>query len=110
MRFTTIIAAAVTAVLAYAAPSDLAERQTSPFAGYLISTFSDPNPRVQMWLSDGNSPTKFSQLNAGKEVLASDVGTKGVRDIYLTSNTARSQWYIIATGTFHLPPNHEHPH
>jgi hypothetical protein len=30
--------------------------------------------------------------------LTSNVGTKGVRDIFLTTNTARSEFFVIATG------------
>ncbi|KAL6707354.1 hypothetical protein ACN47E_004133 [Coniothyrium glycines] len=97
MRFITLISAAVTVLSASSNPVDITERQTSTYAGYLISTFSDPNPRVQLYLSDGNSATKFFKLNGGKEVLTSTVGTKGVRDIFLTSNAARTQWYMIAT-------------
>lgn len=104
MRFTTLFVAAATALLptaTFASPIGNTARQTSPFAGYLISTFSDPNPRVQFYLSDGNSATKFFPLNQGREVLTSTVGTGGVRDIYLTSNDERTQWYIIATGKIH---------
>lgn len=70
----------------------------SNFAGYLISTFSDPNPTVQFYLSNGNKASEFSFANKGRSVLTSTVGSKGVRDIFLTSNGDRSQWYLIATG------------
>lgn len=99
MHFATLFAT-VAAVLFSSSivASPLRNTAQQTYAGYLISTFSDVNPKVQLYLSDGNSPTKFYKLNQGKEVLASTVGTKGVRDIYLTSNDARTQWYMIATG------------
>lgn len=73
-------------------------RQDSAYAGYLISTFSDPEPSVQQYLSKGNDPGAYTFLNDGKPILDSTVGTGGVRDIYLTHNGDRSQWYLLATG------------
>lgn len=72
-------------------------RQDSAYAGYLISTFSDPEPSVQQYLSKGNDPGAYTFLNDGKPILDSTVGTGGVRDIYLTHNGDRSQWYLLAT-------------
>ena len=68
------------------------------YAGYLISTFSDASPKVQFHLSNGNNALSYRFLNGGQPVLASTVGTRGVRDLFLTSNSARTQWYLIATG------------
>lgn len=95
------VAAALLPVLVSASPIEHTKRQAN-YVGYLISTFSDANPKVQLYLSDGNSPTKFSKLNKGNPVLTSTVGTKAVRDIFLASNSARTQFYIIATGTISL--------
>ncbi|KAL5315760.1 hypothetical protein ACEPPN_016631 [Leptodophora sp. 'Broadleaf-Isolate-01'] len=67
------------------------------YAGYLISTFSDPIPAVQFHLSVGNNPGEYEFSNGGSPVLTSTVGTKGVRDIFLTTNSARSEWFIVAT-------------
>ncbi|KAI1077798.1 glycoside hydrolase family 43 protein [Whalleya microplaca] len=72
-------------------------RQTSNYVGYLISTFTDATPEVQFYLSDGNSASNFSFMNQGNPILTSTVGTKAVRDIYLVTNTARSEFYLIAT-------------
>lgn len=73
-------------------------RQDPAFAGYLISTFTDQDPSVQMHLSVGNDPSRYTFLNGGAPILESDVGTKGVRDIFLTYNSARTKWVVIATG------------
>lgn len=91
------VASAIFALLVSASPIESVKRQ-STYVGYLISTFSDANPAVQLYLSNGNSPTSFSKLNRGNAVLTSSVGTRGVRDIFLASNSARTQFYMIATG------------
>ncbi|KAI2602714.1 glycoside hydrolase family 43 protein [Hypoxylon sp. NC1633] len=72
-------------------------RQTSNYVGYLISTFSDDVPMVQFYLSDSTSASSFSFLNHGTPVLASTVGTKAVRDIFLATDSARSEYYLLAT-------------
>lgn len=104
MRFLsyTIAAAAAVVSLVTATPVQNDKRQSS-YVGYLISTFSDVNPKVQWYLSNGNSPTSFVKLNKGNPVLTSTVGTKAVRDVFLASNAARTQYYMIATGTFSPP-------
>lgn len=78
---------------------DIESRQTTNYVGYLISTFSDATPQIQWHLSSGADLNNFRFLNSGRPILASNVGTRGVRDIYLTTNTARSEYYLIATGT-----------
>jgi hypothetical protein len=99
MRVFTLLATALSASLIDALPAnDLTPRSESQYVGYLISTFSDPTPQVQWHLSDGDSASSFKFLNGGNPVLTSNVGTKGVRDIFLTTNTARSEFFTIATG------------
>lgn len=97
---TSIITAASAALGVVASPTGLNTRQATSHVGYLISTFSDAKPQVQQYLSNGNSASSFTFLNGGEPILASTVGTKGVRDIYLTTNGDRSQYYLIATGRF----------
>jgi hypothetical protein len=71
---------------------------SGPFIGYLISTFSDTNPKVQLHLSRGNDPGSYDSLNRGKAVLVSSVGTKAVRDVFLAGNGDRTAWFMIGTG------------
>ncbi|KAF3036033.1 hypothetical protein E8E12_002576 [Didymella heteroderae] len=85
MRLTSYSLAAATVLSSFSSASPIVKRQ-SAYAGYLISTFSDANPTVQWYLSNGNSPTSFTKINGGNPVLTSTVGTKAVRDVYLTSN------------------------
>ena len=95
--FLTAVSAALGVV---GSPTAINSRQTASYVGYLISTFSDARPQVQQYLSNGNSASSFTFLNGGQPILASTVGTKGVRDIFLTTNDDRSQYYLIATGRF----------
>lgn len=97
MRVLSILTAVASAALVAANP---VPRQATNYVGYLISTFSDANPKVQFHLSNGNSASSFKFLNKGQPVLTSTVGTKAVRDVFLTTNAARSEWYIIATGEY----------
>ncbi|KAI0599090.1 family 43 glycoside hydrolase [Biscogniauxia sp. FL1348] len=85
------------ASLVASTPAATIPRQASSYVGYLISTFTDANPQVQFHLSDGNSASSFTFLNGGNPVLTSTVGTKGVRDVFLVTNTARSEFHLIAT-------------
>ncbi|KAI1098943.1 glycoside hydrolase family 43 protein [Jackrogersella minutella] len=87
----------VTALASAIAASPIAPRQASDYVGYLISTFSDAVPKVQFHLSNGNSASSYSFLNGGEPVLASTVGSKAVRDIFLATNSARSEWYLLGT-------------
>lgn len=105
MRFPTAVAA-IAALLstpfATAAPINgndgLVTRAAIRFTGYLVSTFTDANPAVQLYLSKGNDPSSFSFLNKAKAVLTSTVGTKAVRDIFLAHDSARAHWYMLGTG------------
>jgi hypothetical protein len=94
MRWLSLLTAAV---LAGSAACSVVPRQNQ-FVGYLVSTFSDANPRIQWYLSNGNSPTSYRRVNNGNPILASTVGTKAVRDIFLATNAARSEYFLIATG------------
>ncbi|OTA62876.1 glycoside hydrolase family 43 protein [Hypoxylon sp. EC38] len=87
----------VTTLVAVVAASPTTPRAASNYVGYLISTFTDAIPKVQFHLSEGNSASSFSFLNKGEPVLASTVGTKAVRDIFLATNSARSEYYLLAT-------------
>ncbi|KAL2825729.1 hypothetical protein BDW59DRAFT_179741 [Aspergillus cavernicola] len=67
------------------------------YVGYLLSTFTDVNPQVYWYLSDASDPLAFNPLNGGEPVLRSTVGTQGVRDIFLTTNAERSEFFVVAT-------------
>ncbi|KAL1849341.1 hypothetical protein Daus18300_013314 [Diaporthe australafricana] len=94
---TLLLTAASAALGVVASPTAIKTRQSTDYVGYLISTFSDAKPQIQQYLSNGNSASSFTFLNGGEPILASTVGTKGVRDIFLTTNDDRSQYHLIAT-------------
>ncbi|KAI1841761.1 hypothetical protein JX266_012028 [Neoarthrinium moseri] len=94
MRELSILAVACLGALAAASP---VEQRATNYVGYLVSTFTDANPKVQQYLSNGNNAYSFRFLNKGSPVLSSTVGTKAVRDIFLATNTARSEYYLLAT-------------
>jgi hypothetical protein len=92
-----------TAALALTASANVVVPRQQKLVGYLITTFSDPVPRVQQYLSNGNNPFSYRKLNNGNPILTSTVGTRAVRDVYLVTNTDRSEYFIIATGMFISP-------
>lgn len=82
-----------TAALALTASANVVVPRQQKFVGYLITTFSDPVPRVQQYLSNGNNPFSYRKLNNGNPILTSTVGTRAVRDVYLVTNTDRSEYF-----------------
>ncbi|THW90862.1 family 43 glycoside hydrolase [Aureobasidium pullulans] len=95
-RLSTIAAITVSGVIAALASTSLQTRADS-YVGYLASTFSDVTPAVQFHLSKGNDAGSYTFLNKGQPVLKSTVGTKGVRDVFLAHDSARTNYYMIAT-------------
>ncbi|KAL2857235.1 putative arabinosidase [Aspergillus pseudoustus] len=85
-----------TGLLSMAAAAVL-PRQNDPYVGYLLSTFTDADPRVFWYLSTADNPLAFTPVNGGDPVLGSTVGTEAVRDIFLTTNEQRSEYFVIAT-------------
>src|SRR3569833_1723767 len=97
MRFINALLELILAVLL--APSvGASEQANSSYVGYFISTFSDKNPTVQWYLSKGNDPSTYSFLNKKQLFLRSLVGSRAVRDVFLATNSARDQWFMICTG------------
>jgi len=103
----SLFAAAISSVVA--APAAVSEPGLAPYpdhhdhpdnkyVGYLISTESDAVPKVQFHLSNGNNASSFSFLNHGQPVLNSTVGTRGIRDVFLAHDDARTHFYLLATG------------
>ncbi|NRG40796.1 hypothetical protein HRK28_07640 [Rathayibacter sp. VKM Ac-2835] len=69
--------------------------------GYLMVHFVEDAQgyaeKIYLDVSRGDDPEKWDPLNGGKPILASDLGTTGVRDPYLTYNPETKKYYIIAT-------------
>jgi len=98
-KLSALAAITIPSTLAAPASSSLQTRAET-YVGYLVSTFSDVTPAVQFHLSKGNDAGSYTFLNKGQPVLKSTVGTKGVRDIFLAHDGARTKYYMIATGEF----------
>ncbi|WP_200808321.1 glycoside hydrolase family 43 protein [Demequina sp. NBRC 110055] len=69
--------------------------------GYLMVHFvEDPHgyrEKVHFSLSRGDDPTAWDRLNGGEPILASHLGTTGVRDPYLLHRPDSGRYYLIAT-------------
>ncbi|KUI56290.1 hypothetical protein VP1G_03640 [Cytospora mali] len=97
MRTFTLGLAGVTALAALVSGSPHPRQTNETYVGYLISTFTDAVPKIQQYLSNGNSASSFTFLNDGQPILASTVGTKAVRDVFLAKNDDRTEFFLIAT-------------
>ncbi|NQX13775.1 hypothetical protein HQQ80_19280 [Microbacteriaceae bacterium VKM Ac-2855] len=69
--------------------------------GYMMVHFIEDSAgyaeKIYLDVSRGDDPEKWDRLNGGNPILASDLGTTGVRDPYLTYNPETGTYYIIAT-------------
>lgn len=53
--------------------------------------------KIYLDISSGDNPEHWDTLNSGQPILASHLGTTGVRDPYITYNPQTKTYYIIAT-------------
>ncbi|CAG9952681.1 unnamed protein product [Clonostachys rosea f. rosea IK726] len=102
MRLPTFTASVLTLAVC-ATANVIPQRRAEPFAGYLMTGFFDNSHNIEQFLSVGNDPINFKQLNQRKSILNSDIGTGGIRDPYLTTNPDRSVFYLIATVVWTSP-------
>ncbi|WP_082461943.1 LamG-like jellyroll fold domain-containing protein [Agromyces sp. Leaf222] len=69
--------------------------------GYLLVHFIEDSAgyaeKIYLDVSRGDDPEQWDPLNDGKPILASQLGTTGIRDPYLTFNPETKTYYIIAT-------------
>ncbi|WP_394159836.1 LamG-like jellyroll fold domain-containing protein [Galactobacter valiniphilus] len=69
--------------------------------GYLMVHFIEDSEgyaeKIYLDISRGDNPEQWDPLNAGKPILASDLGTTGLRDPFITKNPETGTYYIIAT-------------
>jgi hypothetical protein len=70
------------------------------YEGYAFAYFTGNSlagENIFMAASDGNNALKWNELNAGRPVLTSDEGTKGLRDPFLIRSPEGDTFYLIAT-------------
>ena len=69
--------------------------------GYLMVHFIEDSAgyaeKIYLDVSRGDDPEQWDPLNGGTAILASQLGTTGVRDPFLTRNPETGTYYIIAT-------------
>ncbi|MFJ4540518.1 family 43 glycosylhydrolase [Streptomyces tibetensis] len=73
----------------------------SAYAGYLFAYFTGEGTadgeQIRYALSRGNDPLHWRELNAGKPVLTSTTGEKGLRDPFVIRSPEGDKFYLIAT-------------
>ncbi|MFJ3445038.1 family 43 glycosylhydrolase [Streptomyces sp. NPDC086081] len=71
------------------------------YAGYLFAYFTGEGTadgeQIRYALSRGNDPLHWRELNAGKPVLTSTIGEKGLRDPFVIRSPEGDTFYLIAT-------------
>ncbi|MFD3837406.1 family 43 glycosylhydrolase [Streptomyces sp. NPDC058642] len=71
------------------------------YAGYLFTYFTGEGTadgeQIRYALSRGNDPLHWRELNAGKPVLTSTTGEKGLRDPFVIRSPEGDKFYLIAT-------------
>ncbi|WP_238011763.1 immunoglobulin-like domain-containing protein [Dactylosporangium sp. AC04546] len=71
-----------------------------PFGYLMVHFVEDANgykEKIYLSLSRGEDPTRWYRLNGGEPILASGLGTTGVRDPYLVRSPEGDKFWIIAT-------------
>ncbi|MFJ2950181.1 family 43 glycosylhydrolase [Streptomyces sp. NPDC087226] len=71
------------------------------YAGYLFAYFTGEGTadgeQIRYALSRGNDALHWRELNAGKPVLTSTIGEKGLRDPFVIRSPGGDRFYMIAT-------------
>ncbi|KAL6154951.1 hypothetical protein ACJQWK_00894 [Exserohilum turcicum] len=71
-----------------------------PFQGYAFAYFtgnSIAGEKIYMAASQGNDALKWKELNGGQPVLASTLGTKGLRDPFVIRSPEGDRFFLLAT-------------
>ncbi|MES4905841.1 MULTISPECIES: family 43 glycosylhydrolase [unclassified Streptomyces] len=95
----SLLAASPSPAQSRGAPSEAQPRPK--YAGYLFTYFTGEGTadgeQIRMALSRGNDPLHWRELNAGKPVLTSGLGEKGLRDPFVIRSPKGDKFYLIAT-------------
>lgn len=91
-----------TATTQRAFPATLPELPAQqPYKGYAFSYFTGEGTadgeQIYLALSQGNDALHWQELNGGKPVLTSTLGTKGLRDPFIIRSPEGDKFYQIAT-------------
>lgn len=78
-----------------------AQAQKDDPYGYLMVHFIEDSAgyaeKMYLDISRGDNPEQWDPLNGGKPILASNLGTTGARDPFLTYSPETETYYILAT-------------
>src|ERR687893_2427709 len=81
------------------APAAHAARE--PYEGYVFAYFTGEGTadgeQIYFAASRGNDPLRWDELNAGRAVLTSTLGDKGVRDPFIIRSHEGDRFFLIAT-------------
>ncbi|MGW4943398.1 family 43 glycosylhydrolase [Actinoplanes sp. NPDC004185] len=72
----------------------------APLKGYAFAYFtgnSIAGEKISFAASQGNNALRWTELNGGRPVLTSTLGTKGLRDPFLIRSPEGDKFYLIAT-------------
>lgn len=64
---------------------------------YLFVHFTHSDERIYFSLSDGNNALDYQELNNGKPIFSSIIGTTGLRDPYIVRSPNGDTFYLMAT-------------
>ncbi|KRC66011.1 hypothetical protein ASE12_15365 [Aeromicrobium sp. Root236] len=64
---------------------------------YFAGESTDDGEKIYMGASKGDDPLDYDELNDGKPVLASQFGTKGLRDPFIIRSHEGDRFYLLAT-------------
>ncbi|MFJ9353587.1 family 43 glycosylhydrolase [Streptomyces mirabilis] len=82
-------------------PSGAPHVNEPKYAGYLFAYFTGEGTadgeQIRYALSRGNDPLHWRELNAGRPVLTSTIGEKGLRDPFVIRSPKGDKFFLIAT-------------
>ncbi|MGW6012373.1 family 43 glycosylhydrolase [Streptomyces sp. NPDC055210] len=97
----TLLLSGVTDVSNASDSSNATDTARQKYAGYLFAYFTGEGTadgeQIRYALSRGNDPLHWRELNAGKPVLTSTTGEKGLRDPFVIRSPEGDKFYMIAT-------------
>ncbi|MFE2484035.1 family 43 glycosylhydrolase [Streptomyces mirabilis] len=86
---------------ASSSPSGAPHVNEPKYAGYLFAYFTGEGTadgeQIRYALSRGNDPLHWRELNAGRPVLTSTTGEKGLRDPFVIRSPKGDKFFLIAT-------------
>ncbi|TDD10223.1 glycoside hydrolase family 43 protein [Nonomuraea diastatica] len=97
-RLGAVLTAACLVFTSFSLTSQRSAAALEPFTGYLMAHFTGESADgEQIYLAHSDDGLRWTDLNHGRLVLRSTVGTRGVRDPALVRSPAGDRYWIVAT-------------